>query len=1350
MCRKGDLPMLGKRLLHGVFVSVVISVFAVVFQPVSLLSANDANDWETYRGDYQRSGSTQSDLSFPLRAVWTSRAPAELRLAWSAAEGRVMEGKLIGHRVRFDDAFRTVVSDGRVYFGSSVDHHVHCVDLRSGETLWTFTTGGPVRLAPTVSGPYLLFGSDDGQVYCVDKASGALRWTRRPSTRNEWLLARGEMISKWAVRTGVLVHEGIAYYGAGIFPHEDVYLEGVDLETGEVRWRADHISSQDAGRDDLSPQGYLLAEGNLLFVPSGRSLPAAFDLTTGQMLHKRTHSWRTTAGGVVGGTRALLSDGQIYSGGPHHYLAMDQNSGDVGFAWIDGRQMSVQDDQAYVVTGTHLARLDRIPHAEASRERQKLTLDIYNANRARSGANAEKRAELDQQIEAANQRLAEIANQGVAWQVETKDDTSLLVTANHVVVGGEGRVTAYQKNDGQQIWQAEVDGSPRGLAAVDGYLLVSTDAGVITCFSSLPELASDTPTMFLQGGSQQQWESDPVIQQAAQELLEHTGVTQGFCLVLGTLQGDLPYELARNSQLRVYCIEPDEERVQQARQRLQDAGWYGHRITVHQGSFDEIPYSNYFANLVVAEETAREGRIPQELDLASRHVKPAGGVLCLALPGKTEPSDDPPVPEDPAGRRPGLAIADHSEYSRANGHAFLTRGMLPGAGNWSHQYGNPDNTAVSRDTRVTGDLGVLWYGDPGAEQMVNRHEGAVGPLAVNGRLFVQGEWSIMAYDAYNGVHLWTHENPQAIRTGVFQNQNPGNLAAGEEGLFHFLGDKCYQLDLATGELVATHSLPPDADAGRHEWGYVAVQGGILFGTATVRQELDARQRRRGRVTEEATDSIFAIDIESGRHLWSYEGKSISHHTIALAPDKVCFIDSSLTTEQRNAMLRQDKSQFEGLSDDERKIAEDRLKNADLRMAVALDARSGRRLWASPVDVTDCSDIGIGGGKLTMMFADGKLVLCGANANGHYWNQFMAGEFQRRRLVVLSADAGYQLWAKDANYLHRPIVIGDKILAEPWMYDLENGEQITRNHPVTGRPEPWSMMRTGHHCGMVTGSDSGMLLFRSGFTGFKDLNEDGGVRHFSGHRLGCWINAIVANGLVMIPEAGAGCVCQFSLESTIVLEPREARRPWSVFSAVGAVKPVKHLALNLGAPGDRKDASGQLWLSYPRYTPYRKTSLEVELDLKPQFRSTENVPALARVSTLASGGVKAIGFDNVSDESAREVESEIPWLYQSWASDLTSLQLPLTEGEDDAGLYTIRLHCADLRDEVGEVSSFEVVLGQGDELRTIPVELAGSSEGPVQPQVIEISGIQVAGDLALEFRAVRGTPILNAIEAIREE
>ena len=73
---------------------------------------------------------------------------------------------------------------------------------------------------------------------------------------------------------------------------------------------------------------------------------------------------------------------------------------------------------------------------------------------------------------------------------------------------------------------------------------------------------------------------------------------------------------------------------------------------------------------------------------------------------------------------------------------------------------------------------------------------------------------------------------------------------------------------------------------------------------------------------------------------------------------------------------------------------------------------------------------------------------------------------------------------------------------------------------------------GHHV-YVSGhgplqSDGSLIMGRVG----RDLDSDAGTRHFAGHRLGCWINAIPANGLVLIPEASAGCVCLFSIAATI--------------------------------------------------------------------------------------------------------------------------------------------------------------------------------------------------------------------------
>ena len=616
---------------------------------------------------------------------------------------------------------------------------------------------------------------------------------------------------------------------------------------------------------------------------------------------------------------------------------------------------------------------------------------------------------------------------------------------------------------------------------------------------------------------------------------------------------------------------------------------------------------------------------------------------------------------------------------------------------------------------------MLWYGDPGPGEMVNRHDGAVGPLSVNGRLFVQGETTIKAYDAYNGRHLWTHENPAAVRTGVYQNQNPGNLAAGDDSLFHFLGDKCFQVDMATGAVKATHLLPPGKDDGRYEWGYVATQNGLLFGTATIRKEIAAQARRRGKATEDATDGLFAIDLATGKHLWNYQGKSISHHTIAIGPDRIFFIDSSITSEQREELLRKDKSKLAELTGEAQALAEKRLKDADVRLTVALDVKTGEKLWEQAVDVTDCSEIGIGGGKLTMLYANDTLILCGANANGHFWKQFVAGEFQRRRLVVLDAYDGFKLWAKDANYRHRPIVIGKQLLAEPWMFDLKNGEQITRQHPITGEQVPWSIMRTGHHCGMLTACDSGMVLFRSGYTGFFDLNADEGVRHFAGHRLGCWINAIAANGLVMIPEASAGCVCQFSIASTIVLEPRESRRPWTIYSAVGAQTPVKHLAINLGAPGDRKDSLGGIWFSYPRRAAYQETALDVKLDLRPKFASGRD-------------------YESVS-ETHEPQSAETPWIYTSWAEGLQQLTLPLLGEKDEPANYTIRLHFADARTRPHEATTMSVRLNGKTAVENLT--LAPPKDEQVQPTIVrEVKNVHVERELAIELEASQGTPLFR--------
>jgi len=119
------------------------------------------------------------------------------------------------HRVDFDDAFQLAIVGQLLYFGSSADHKVYALDAATDQERWSFFTGGPVRLAPTVWKSRAFVGSDDGFVYCLKADNGELLWKKRGGPNDEKLLGNGKMISRWPIRTGVLIDENAAYFAAG-------------------------------------------------------------------------------------------------------------------------------------------------------------------------------------------------------------------------------------------------------------------------------------------------------------------------------------------------------------------------------------------------------------------------------------------------------------------------------------------------------------------------------------------------------------------------------------------------------------------------------------------------------------------------------------------------------------------------------------------------------------------------------------------------------------------------------------------------------------------------------------------------------------------------------------------------------------------------------------------------------------------------------------------------------------------------------------------------------------------------------------------------------------------------------
>ncbi len=124
-----------------------------------------------------------------------------------------------------------------------------------------------MRLAPTVAGARVLFGSDDGHVYCVKAGDGALVWKQRVAPGPRRIPGNGRIISAWPVRTDVLVEDGKAHVCAGIFPSQGVQQLTLDLADGKI------LKTQPL---KVTAQGYLERKFGKLMVGTGRNPAGEF------------------------------------------------------------------------------------------------------------------------------------------------------------------------------------------------------------------------------------------------------------------------------------------------------------------------------------------------------------------------------------------------------------------------------------------------------------------------------------------------------------------------------------------------------------------------------------------------------------------------------------------------------------------------------------------------------------------------------------------------------------------------------------------------------------------------------------------------------------------------------------------------------------------------------------------------------------------------------------------------------------------------------------------------------------------------------------------------------------------
>ncbi len=520
---------------------------------------------------------------------------------------------------------------------------------------------------------------------------------------------------------------------------------------------------------------------------------------------------------------------------------------------------------------------------------------------------------------------------------------------------------------------------------------------------------------------------------AAEKILAESETTGGLCLVLGSNRGQLAYELAKRSNLRILGVETDEKLVDTSRRSLREAGIYGARVAIHHvKTLQELPFVGNFANLIVSDRLLADGKCDLSETEITRLLRPGGGLAILGR-GAMGAAAGPQ----------GIAWTE------------LGKPVPKGAGVWSHEYGTAANAAFGGETlggAATADnLVVQWIGRPGPRFQVDRNGRKPSPLSVGGRLFIQGNRRIMAMDAFNGEILWSLEIPELGRFNV--PADCSNWCADERNLFVAVKDHCWQIDAASGRLVRAHDLPSPSGKGAGgegrsrlsltpsgqyipisphpnplpegegtEWGFLARVGDKLLGSRVTPDAqfrsywgdagwYDAWERRKV-----CTDTLFAVDAASGKPCWTYHRGMIIHPSIAAEDGKIYFVEcrqpqimASKTSQIAAAELWQD------------------------QFMVALDAATGKPLWEKPYQ---CPGLP---GVFYLVAAKGKLVL-GTNVN-------LAGQKKPAYFATaFSAADGAKLWSvtfpdggDHGAHMSHPAVLAGKIYMRPKVIDLASGQ-----------------------------------------------------------------------------------------------------------------------------------------------------------------------------------------------------------------------------------------------------------------------------------------------------------------------
>jgi len=859
---------------QGIHISIfmmrtTLSLFLCLF---AIAAEAQFHDWPMWRFDHGRSDATPEQLADSLYLQW--------RVKYSPRT-TVWDDPLNQNLMQFDRVFEPIVVDRKIFLGFNDQDKVIALDIHSGKELWHFYADGPVRMPLAASNGRIYFTSDDGNCYCLDADNGSLVWKVSLAPAPHKLLGNKRLISMWPARGGIVIKDDMIYTAASIFPMMGTFIYALSAETGEIVWENEGTGSNyilqphnSPAFADVAPQGTFTISGDQLLVAGGRSVPAAFDLKTGEELY-----YHLAASGKTGGAFTCGNNRVFFN---HHRERMTHMyDSKTGFPLVRyaGEYPVVDGNTVYFSGKTVVA------------------------------------SELNDTL-----GLTEL------WKLEVSATNDLIKAGNCLYAADSNGITAIKisKNRPQVLWAHPTAKSIERLVASHGKLIAVSDDGEIMVFGDTPV---SNVTLLKQPGSRMAARSF-----SGKRIIRRTGITSGYGVVFGTKNIRLLKSLVRRTSLSLIAFDSNPERISYLREYFDGLGVTADRLSFMDFNETVFFLPRYFSSLtVVSDPVYLRDNDPDLLASVFESTRPYDGKIWLMSSGRRKKELINAVTGlDLYGARlrRGWKHLLISRTGALEGADDWTHNY----GDISNTI-KSDDQRVKAPLGIlwfggNSNLDVLpRHGHGPSEQVIDGRLIIQGISSISardvytGRLIWKKEFEGLDEDTWLIYYDETYDEEHPLDPKYNQVHLPGanargtNYIATREYVYVIESTNCHVLDIKTGEIVKTFST---GDADTERLGYIGVYDHLLIlgnnfsNYPRMPDETDDPRRAKfNNFDYTASRELIIMDRFTGRELWRIQANHGFIHNAVIAGDGMLFCLDKLPQHLETKLKRRGQEQPPG-------------------------------------------------------------------------------------------------------------------------------------------------------------------------------------------------------------------------------------------------------------------------------------------------------------------------------------------------------------------------------------------------------------------------------------------------------